>query len=65
MTSKPLGTLTTYELRDRKQQLDCTLSDTKLDHPTRTALLDQLGAVIAEQEERKRQPRGPGAGREA
>jgi hypothetical protein len=47
-----VGMLTTYELRDRKRELDLAIRDSELDAATRAALKDQLGAVIAEQAER-------------
>lgn len=44
--------LTTYELRDRKQELDLAIRSGELDEVTRAAMRKQLGAVIAEQAER-------------
>lgn len=49
---EPLGTLTTYELRDRKQHLECALRVQGMDDLTRAALQSRLTEVIAEQDER-------------
>lgn len=47
-----VGMLTTYELRDRKRELDRAIRGGELDEVTRAALKKQLGAVIAEEAER-------------
>jgi hypothetical protein len=47
-----VGMLTTYELRDRKRELDLAIRDGELDASTRAALKEQFGAVLAEQAER-------------
>jgi hypothetical protein len=57
MTKHPVygesvGMLTTYELRNRKRELDLAIRDSELDAATRAALKEQLGDVIAEQAER-------------
>jgi hypothetical protein len=53
-----LGTLTTYELRDRRRALDQALHEPGLDGQKRAALQQRLAAVIAEQQERARSPWG-------
>jgi hypothetical protein len=53
---QPLGTLTTYELRDRRRELDLALGNSGLDKQARAVLQEQLTAVITEQEERARSP---------
>jgi hypothetical protein len=51
-----LGALTTYELRDRRRELDLALGNSGLDKRARAVLQEQLTAVITEQEERARSP---------
>jgi hypothetical protein len=51
-----LGVLTTYELRDRRRELDHALQDSGLDGQQRAALEQRLAAVIAEQQERATSP---------
>lgn len=54
-----LGMLTTYELRDRRRELQSALHGSTVDDRKRAALREQLAAIIAEQEERARsQSRG-------
>ena len=50
----PLHALTTYELRDRRRELERAVKGGAPDAPVRTMLREQLDAVIAEQEERAR-----------
>jgi hypothetical protein len=53
---EPLGTLTTYELRDRRRELELALGNSGLDRQARAVLQEQLTALISEQEERARSP---------
>jgi hypothetical protein len=56
---QPLGMLTTYELRDRRRELQAALHGSTVDDRKRAKLREQLTAVITEQEERARsQARG-------
>lgn len=60
---QPLGMLTTYELRDRRRELQSALHGSTVDDRKRATLREQLAAVITEQEERARsQARGHSAG---
>lgn len=49
-----LGMLTTYELRDRRRELQSALHGSTVDDGKRATLREQLTAVITEQEERAR-----------
>ena len=49
-----LGMLTTYELRDRRRELQSALHGGNVDGRMRATLREQLAAVISEQEERAR-----------
>jgi hypothetical protein len=51
---EPLGTLTTYELRDRRQNLDAALRGGLINDRTRIMLECRLAEVVAEQDERAR-----------
>ena len=50
----PLHALTTYELKDRRRELERAITGIAPDAPVQAALRRQLDAVIAEQEERAR-----------
>jgi len=50
----PLHALTTYELRDRRRELEHALKNLPADVPVRELLRAQLDAVLAEQEDRQR-----------
>jgi hypothetical protein len=50
----PLHALTTYELRDRRRELERAVKDIAPDAPVQAMLREQLDAVIAEQDERAR-----------
>jgi hypothetical protein len=50
----PLYALTTYELRDRRRELEQAIGGVSPDAPVQAELRRQLDAVIAEQEDRVR-----------
>lgn len=51
----PLPALTTYELRDYRNQLEHALKDDVTGHaPVAARLREQLAAVLAEQDDRKK-----------
>jgi hypothetical protein len=50
----PLPALTTYELRDRRRELEQAMKGIASDAPVQADLRRQLDAVIAEQEDRAR-----------
>jgi hypothetical protein len=50
----PLPALTTYELRDRRRELEHAIEGIAPDAPVQAALHRALDAVIAEQEDRAR-----------
>jgi len=50
----PLHALTTYELRDRRRELEHAINGISHDAPVQVDLRRQLDAVLAEQEERQR-----------
>jgi hypothetical protein len=50
----PLHALTTYELKDRRRELEHAIKRISADAPIQTDLRRQLDAVIAEQEDRAR-----------
>jgi hypothetical protein len=51
-----LHTLTTYELKDRRRELERAITGIAPGAPVQAALRRQLDAVIAEQEDRARPP---------
>ena len=51
----PLDQLTTYELRDRRRQLESAVKGISPDAPIQAELRRKLDAVIAEQDDRARQ----------
>ena len=50
----PLHALTTYELRDRRRELERAIKGIAPDAPVQADLRRQLDAVLAEQEDRAR-----------
>lgn len=50
----PLHALTTYELKDRRRELERAIKGIAPDTPVQAALRRALDAVIAEQEDRAR-----------
>jgi hypothetical protein len=50
----PLHALTTYELKDRRRELERAIKGISADAPVQADLRRQLDAVIAEQEDRAR-----------
>jgi len=50
----PLSALTTYELRDRRRELEGAITGIAPDAPVQADLRLQLDAVLAEQEDRAR-----------
>ena len=50
----PLHALTTYELRDRRRELERAIKGIAPDAPAQAALHRALDAVLAEQEDRAR-----------
>ena len=50
----PLPALTTYELRDRRRELERAIKGIAPDAPVQADLRRQLDAVLAEQEDRAR-----------
>lgn len=50
----PLGALTTYELRDRRRELEHAIKGISPDAPVQADLRRALDAVLAEHEERAR-----------
>jgi hypothetical protein len=50
----PLHALTTYELRDRRRELEHAIKGVAPDAPVQAMLRAQLDAVLAEQDERAR-----------
>ena len=50
----PLHAMTTYELRDRRRELERAIQGIAPDAPVQASLRAQLDAVVAEQEERAR-----------
>jgi hypothetical protein len=50
----PPSAMTTYELRDRKSELEHAITASPPGATSQTALRHQLAAVIAEQDERAR-----------
>ncbi len=50
----PLPALTTYELRDRRHELERAIKGIAPDAPVQADLRRQLDAVLAEQEDRAR-----------
>jgi len=50
----PLHALTTYELKDRRHELERAIKGIAAGAPVQAALRRQLDAVIAEQEDRAR-----------
>lgn len=49
----PLSALTTYELRDRRRELEQAIKGISPDAPVQADLRRSLDAVLAEQEERQ------------
>ena len=50
----PLPAMTTYELRDRRRELEHGIKGVAPDTPVQAVLRAQLNAVLAEQEDRVR-----------
>ena len=50
----PLHALTTYELRNRRRDLECAITGIAPDAPVQADLRRKLDAVLAEQENRER-----------
>jgi len=50
----PLGALTTYELTNRRRELEHAIKGIPTDAPVQAVLRRELDVVIAEQEDRKR-----------
>lgn len=53
----PLYALTTYELKDRRRELERAIKGIAADAPTQADLRRAIDAVIAEQEDRARSAR--------
>ena len=50
----PLHAMTTYELRDRRRDLEQAIGGLSPDAPVQALLRERLDAVLAEQESRRR-----------